>query len=99
MATVDKRPKAEDDLFDIWYYIAIENNSRANADRFMEKIDKTFQQLAQSPMMGISQEKYGFNLRRHVFGNYLIFYSSTKTGILIERVLHGMRDTDTVYDS
>ena len=97
MPTVNKLSKAEEDLFDIWYYIAIEKTSRVNADRFIKKMDKAFSKLASSPDIGVSCEQYGSGIRRYTFGNYLIFYSRTDSGILIERIVHGRRNTDTAY--
>ena len=60
-------------------------------------MDEAFGKLAQSPNIGASYEQYGVGIRRHIFRSYLIFYSRTDTGILIERVLHSSRDIDTLY--
>ena len=34
--------KAEEDIIDIWYYIAVENKSSLNADRFWIKSKNNF---------------------------------------------------------
>ncbi|WP_295438439.1 type II toxin-antitoxin system RelE/ParE family toxin [uncultured Thiodictyon sp.] len=40
MALVLKRPAAESDLDDIWWYIA--QDSPQNADRFLDRIERLF---------------------------------------------------------
>ena len=55
MPQVLKRPQAETDLDEIWWYIAQDNPD--NADRFLDKIEERCQALAQFPHMGISREE------------------------------------------
>lgn len=80
---------AKADLADIWLYIALDNPR--NADRFIDKIIRKCQLLAELPLMGLSREDFGPSLRSHSVGSYLIFYRPIKDGIEVHRVLHGAR--------
>jgi toxin ParE1/3/4 len=95
MGRVLKRPLAEADLDDIWWYIAEDNPDAA--DRFFSKIDEQCQTLAQFPKMGTSKDNLMPSLRSFPVGNYLIFYLPMDDGIEIIRVLSGMRDMDTLF--
>lgn len=95
MARVLKRPQAETDLDEIWWYIAQDNPD--NADRFLDRIEKRCGELAQFPGMGTSREELMPTLRSLAVGNYLIFYLPVKDGIDVVRVLSGMRDIDALF--
>jgi toxin ParE1/3/4 len=95
MPQILKRPQAETDLDEIWWYIAQDNPD--HADRFLDKIEERCQALAQFPLMGTSREELMPALRSHVVGNYLIFYLPIEDGIEIVRVLPGMRDIDAIF--
>jgi toxin ParE1/3/4 len=55
MPKVVKRPQAEADLDDIWWYIAQDNS--AAADRFLDEISEKCWALTQFPKMGISRNE------------------------------------------
>lgn len=92
MSQVLLRPQAEEDLSDIWFYIAIENGSPLNADRFIDRIHEKLNLLAETPAIGTNKDHYFEGLLQFVFGNYLIFYTPDKDGIKVARILHGARD-------
>jgi toxin ParE1/3/4 len=94
MPQVLKRPQAETDLDEIWWYIAQDNPD--NADRFLDKIEERCQALAQFPHMGISREDLMPTLRSLPLANYLIFYLPIEDGITVVRVLPAMRDIDAI---
>ena len=71
MPQVLKRPQAEADLDDIWWYIAQENPDAA--DRLLDSIDERCATLAQFPSIGTSRDELLPNLRSLPVGNYLIF--------------------------
>ena len=95
MARVLKRPLAEGDLDDIWWYIAQDNPDAA--DRFLTKIDEQCHALAQFPQVGINRDVLMPSLRSFPVGNYLIFYLPTDDGIEVVRVLSGMRDIEALF--
>jgi toxin ParE1/3/4 len=90
-----KRPLAELDLDDIWWYIAQDNPEAA--DRLLDRIEEQCQSLARFPEMGISREELMPGLRSLPVGNYVVFYLPIERGIEIVRVLHGMRDIDVLF--
>ncbi|HAM52160.1 MAG TPA: type II toxin-antitoxin system RelE/ParE family toxin [Nitrospiraceae bacterium] len=95
MVQVVKRPQAETDLDDIWWYIAQDNPDAA--DRFIDEIAKRCQAIAQFPNMGTRRDDLMPSLRSFAVGNYLIFYLPIDNGIDIVRVLPGMRDIDALF--
>jgi toxin ParE1/3/4 len=95
MAVILKRPRAADDLIEIWDYIA--DDSVARADAFIDDADAKFRLLAEQPMLGRSREELAPGLRSVSFGRYLIFYEVIPDGIAIVRVLHSARDTGPLF--
>jgi len=89
-----KRPEAESDLDEIWWYIA--QDSPHNADRFLDRIQERCLALADYPQMGTSREELKAGLRSQPIGNYLIFYFSLEDGVDIVRVIHGSRDIESL---
>ncbi len=94
MPRVLKRPEAESDLDEIWWYIA--QDSPDHADRFLDRLQERFLALADFPKMGISRDDIQAGLRSQPVGNYLIFYFPLADGIEIVRVLHGSRDVENL---
>jgi toxin ParE1/3/4 len=90
-----KRPLAEADLDDIWWYIAQDNPEAA--DRLLDRIEEKCRALAQFPEMGIGREELMPGLRSVPVGNYLVFYLPIERGVEIVRILPGMRDVDAFF--
>jgi len=67
-----KSPQTEIDLTAIWDYIAADN-PRA-ADALLDRIDATFDMLAETPFAGRDRSELRAELRSFPVGNYLIFY-------------------------
>jgi toxin ParE1/3/4 len=97
MGQIKLTPQAEEDIIDIWYYIAVENKSVLNADRFMDKMDTQLVFLSDNPKIGVLKPQYMQGLYQFVFGNYLIFYFPLPNGIEVIRVLHGARDLGRLF--
>jgi toxin ParE1/3/4 len=95
MTCILKRPLAEADLYDIWWYIA-QDNPKA-ADGLLDKIEERCTMLARCPEMGASRDELMDGLRSLPVGNYVIFYLPINHGIEIVRVLSGMRDIDALF--
>ena len=89
-----KRPEAESDLEEIWWYIA--QDSPHNADRFLDRIQERCLALADFPQMGTSRDELKAGLRSQPVGNYLIFYFPLEDGVDIVRVIHGSRDIESL---
>ena len=95
MSRVFKRPLAEADLDEIWWYIAQDNPEAA--DRLLDRIEEQCRALARFPEMGINREELMPGLRSLPIGSYLVFYLPIEDGIEIVRVLPGMRDIDALF--
>jgi toxin ParE1/3/4 len=92
MSEVWKRPQAEEDLINIWLFIA--QDSPNNADRFLDRLDEKFHVLADNPLMGISREELASNLRSFPMDSLIIFYIPIKEGIEVIRVLNSSMDIE-----
>lgn len=90
-----KRPLAESDLDDIWWYIAQDNPEAA--DRLLDRIEERCRALARFPEMGANREELMPGVRSLPIGNYVVFYLPIEYGIDIVRVLPGMRDIDAFF--
>jgi toxin ParE1/3/4 len=94
MTQLLKRPQAEIDLDEIWWYIA--QNNPKNADNFLDFILEQCLFLTQSPYSGKKRDELLQDLRSFPVRSYLIFYFPLENGIEIVRVMHGSRDIDKV---
>jgi toxin ParE1/3/4 len=87
-----KSPQAEIDIFSIWQYIA--GDSPKVADAMLDRIEETFDMLAQMPLAGRSRNELATKLRNFPVGSYVIFYFPVFDGIEVARVMSGRRDID-----
>jgi toxin ParE1/3/4 len=90
------RPRATEDLLEIWSYIA--DDSEANADGFIDKIYETMDLLARQPGMGRHREELALGIQSFPVGRYLIFYRIVHGALEIVRVLHGARDIENIFE-
>ena len=81
--------QAEQDLIDIWAYIAGDNP--AAADRLLNLLDEKSQALAHNPQIGMAREDVAAGVRNFPVGKYLILYRDRGDGIEVVRYVHGMR--------
>ena len=91
MANAHYTPEADQDLIGISTYIAKDNPPAAL--RWVDAIEAVCGLLATQPALGqrIQTKRFG-EVRRHVAGNYLIYYRPTDDGVEILMVAHGARD-------
>ena len=86
------------DLAEIWAYIALD--SPDNADHFVDRIFRICQEgLASNPHLGRAREELSPGLRSLVFESYVILYHPIPNSVAVVRVLHGMRDIESNFDS
>lgn len=89
---------AEQDLADIYDYVAAQNPTAA--DRLLTRIEKELGRLSTQPLLGrIPRDpdiaKLGY--RYLIVGDYLAFYRTEPAVVLVHRILQGARDyTDIV---
>lgn len=88
---------ADEDLLDIWLYIAQDNIPAA--DRTAERLKQRCQTLGVSPMLGGKRDDLVAGMRYLIEGNYAIFYRVQQDAIEILRVLHGARDFPAIFQN
>jgi plasmid stabilization system protein ParE len=84
---------AERDLADIYEYVAVDNVTAA--DRILAHIEKDLAALASQPLLGRvprDPDIAGLGYRYLIIGDYLAFYRTEPTVVLVHRILHGARD-------
>jgi len=95
MPRIGHRPLASADIAEIWDFIAEDN--LAQADAFVDRLDRKLQLLATQPLMGRARDELSSGLRSFPFERYVIFYEPLKDGITVVRVLHSARDVDAEF--
>jgi toxin ParE1/3/4 len=86
---------AEQDLLDIWSYIARDNPDAA--DRFVDLLTEKCAILAESPDMGRHREELAPRLRSFPVGRYVIFYRIAERGIEVARIVSAYRDIGQLF--
>lgn len=97
MARVTRRPQAEEDILEIWLFIA--EGSVAEADRWIDRLDETLLLWATQPTMGRTRDELATGLRSFPFGRYVLFYEPLSDGIDVVRVLHSSQESDPQFHS
>ena len=92
MTSILITPAAENDLINIWLYIARDNSEAA--DRVYQAAENTFQTLGATPHMGTMYRSRRAQLEGlrffpgTKFNNYVVYYREYPQGIEFIRVLH-----------
>ena len=103
MTTILITPAAENDLVNIWLYIARDNSEAA--DRVFQAAESTFEALAATPRMGTLYQAKRTQLKDvhffpiSKFQSYVIYYREQPQGIEIIRVLHAHMDKQRRLES
>ncbi len=84
-----RTPLAEQDLEDIWFFVAQDNPDAA--DRLLEKIEESIVLLAENPPLGPARPDIAPELRYHPVDHYVLFYRIFKNDIDLVRVVHEAR--------
>lgn len=96
MPCLTRTERCEQDLIELWVYIAQDNP--AAADRVLDEIDAKCHLLAEHPRLGPARPDIRPDLRYFPVGSYLIFYREIPGGVEIVRVVHGARDLPDLFD-
>jgi plasmid stabilization system protein ParE len=93
MAKVHQTPEAEAAVTECATHIA--RDRPLQTLRWLDEIEATFNLLATQPATGqqVQTKRFG-PARRHVVGNYLIYYQPAEDGIRVVLVIHAARDHD-----
>jgi toxin ParE1/3/4 len=87
-------PTAENDLIEIWLYIA--EDQPVNADRFLDRLYSAMQKLAENPEIGVMRSYLFPDLRCFPVSHYVIYYRTQISALEIVRVLSASRDIDAI---
>ena len=90
MGRIQRTPRADQDLEELWFFIA--QDDPAAADRWLDTLEEKIRLLADNPLMGPARPDIARELRYHPVGNHLLLYRVIQGGIEIVRVVHGARD-------
>lgn len=91
MRKIFKKPRALNDLKDIWGYTS-RNWGETQADNYLQSIEECLQRLAQSPMIGKAAYYPKEGLRCYHFQKHIIVYQHNDEIIDIVRILHERMD-------
>lgn len=90
MGEVILSPQAEQDLLEIWLYIADDHPD--NADRFLDRLHEKALLLAEFREMGAARPELGEGIRCFPVERFVLYYRPNDSGIELVRVLRGSRD-------
>lgn len=86
---LQRTARAEEDLIEIWTYIA--RDSPRAADRLLDRLERKSMMLAQAPRLGMARDDIAEGVRHFPVGNYVILYRLLGDGVEIVRYAHGRR--------
>jgi toxin ParE1/3/4 len=89
MLSLNRSAQAEQDLIEIWCYIATDNRRAANA--LVRTIDEKCHRLAHFPGMGQARPDIAEGIQHFPVGSYLVLYRTTAEAVEIVRVVHAAR--------
>ena len=84
---------AEEDLSEIFEYVAVDNLKAAEA--ILTRIEKNLDVLAREPQLGripSDEELVRMGYRYLIVADYLVFYTFEEQTVLVHRIIHGARD-------
>ncbi len=90
------KPRAKEDLLEIWYFIAHVRFQLKAADTLMEWFSSEFQRLANNPNLGTLCERINPEFRQQILDPYIIFYKVEDGSLVIYRVLHSARNLSDI---
>jgi toxin ParE1/3/4 len=95
--TVVFTPEAQDDLFDLYDYIA-DHSSSTRALRYIERIEKTCMSLKSLPARGTLREDLRPGLRVMGFEHRVLIAFQVNSGsVAILRILYGGRSVELAF--
>ena len=83
-------------MLKVWAYIA--QDAREPADALIAEFHQKFALIADFPEIGPKRDHLAQDLRALPCGRYVIYYICSKSALFVVRVLHGSRDTRTLFE-
>ncbi len=82
-----KSALAELDLISIWEY-SLGQWEATQADKYLDELDKGIGALADNPELGVSRDAVRSGYRALFINNHAVYYTISKSAIVVVRVLH-----------
>ena len=95
MANLIISPQADQDLLDIWCYIA--EDSPVNADRFLDKLLDVANKLTEFKGIGTARPELAAGLYAFPVDRYVLYYRPVNDGIELVRVVNASRDITLLF--
>jgi toxin ParE1/3/4 len=95
MPDIRRTAQAEEDLIELWWYIAQDNPGAA--DRLLDEIEGKCSLLAANPQLGPARPDIAADCRYFPVGRYLILYRLIPDGIEVVRVVQGSRRLEDLF--
>jgi toxin ParE1/3/4 len=97
VARIVRRPRARQDLVEIWRYIA-DDSGEPRADRYLRRLNDVVSYLAQQPSMGRQRPEIPEEgIRSFPAESHVVFYIALDDGIELVRVIHGSQDLERAW--
>ncbi|HSC76179.1 MAG TPA: type II toxin-antitoxin system RelE/ParE family toxin [Pseudomonadales bacterium] len=94
--TFKLRPKAEEDLENIYQY-SIEHWGNTRADEYIREISTAFLTLAENPLLGRDCSDIRPEFRAFTVASHVVFYKPSNSGVAVVRVLHQSMDCQKYF--
>ena len=89
-------PAAEDDLLEIWLYVA--QDKVGAADRLIGRLRLKCDLLGRNPLAGRARPDLAQGLRSFPVDNYVVYYRVTRLGVEVARILSGFQDPTRTFE-
>ena len=88
---------ADQDLDDIWYFLATQTGDADYATRTVDAITRAFPLFARAPNVGAKRDEIEEGVRSFPIDKYVIYYKKAGSQVVISRIIHGSRDQGNAY--
>lgn len=95
MLELETSPEAENDLLEIWLYIA--EDQPINADRYLDKLQEKVLKLATFPDLGRDRPELAKGLKSFPVDRYNLYYLVSESKLTLVRVLPADRDITSIF--
>lgn len=90
--------QAEQDLDEIWLYLAKQSGSIETANGVIDSITDAFALFASTPHAGTRRDEIAPGVLGFPVGKFIVYYREAGPHVVIARVIHGMRDQTQAFE-
>ena len=96
MSPANLSPEAENDLLEIWLYVA--QDKLGAADRLIDRLRLKCDLLARNPLAGRARPDLGLGIRSFPVDRYVVYYLVTGRGVEVARILSGYQEPARIFE-